>query len=203
MTHITKIQPAVEPVSLSEMRAHLGISNANDTVRDSVISARITAVRQIIEIDINRPIVSQSIVCNLHDFPWACYRRSKIDLLKKLQSVVEIRYLDVDGVQQVLAPSEYKVITEEHCVLPVYGKTWPLARDEPASVQIEYIAGYGNANLDVPQFIKEAIMFAVGTWETYQSSLEGIGTYPPDVPNVATNMSHKEKDYRGIPWDLF
>ena len=46
MIDINKTPPATEPITLAEMRLHLGITQTADTARDAIISARITSARQ-------------------------------------------------------------------------------------------------------------------------------------------------------------
>lgn len=197
MNHVTKTPPTVEPISLGEMRAHLGISDASDTVRDSVISARITAAREWAEEYTRRRFITQTLVGYAHDFPWSCYHKNAVDLIAPLQSVTSVKYLDGDGNQQTLSASDYQVSTVNACVLPAYSKTWPDVREQPESVQIEYVAGYGDAGNAVPQSIKEAIMFIVSQWEIFQPAIEGMFR-PLDVPNAAKQLLNSYIDYREI-----
>lgn len=72
-----------------------------------------------------------------------------------LQSIAFIKYIDNDGVEQTLDPSEYLVDTssEPGRVTPVFGGTWPTPRQQSNSVTIRFVAGYGSAD-DVPPGIK-------------------------------------------------
>ena len=45
MLHRIFTEPEVEPVSLAEMRQHLGITQATDTSRDEILTARIKSAR--------------------------------------------------------------------------------------------------------------------------------------------------------------
>lgn len=195
MQHLTTTPPATEPVTLSEVRAHLGIVRADDTARDAVITARILAAREFAESYTHRRFITQTITafCGAFHEPWA--NNNPIHLISPLQSVTAIRYVDISGTLQTLAPADYLVGTLCGAVMPEYGKAWPEARDQLEAVKIEYIAGYGNAAA-VPQGIKEAIMFIIGQWEVFQSSIEGV-LRPFTIPNAAKQLLDPFIDYRG------
>ncbi len=47
---------------------------------------------------------------------------------------------------------------------PVYLEFWPTdVRYQPASVKIDFVAGYGTPD-DVPDTFKQAILLTVGSW---------------------------------------
>jgi uncharacterized phiE125 gp8 family phage protein len=194
MKHITTTPPATEPVSLADMRLHLGIGQIDDTARDSVITARIVAAREFAESFINRRLITQTVtaVCGAFDAGWVS---EPINLLSPLQSVTEIRYINTAGVLTVLPSTEYLVGSYTAAVMPEYGKAWPDARNQLDAVQIQYVCGYGNAAA-VPQGIKEAIMFIVSQWEVFQSSIEGV-VRPFTIPNAAKELLTPFIDYRG------
>lgn len=143
MKHILKTAPAFEPVSLAEMRAHLGITQAADTARDSVITGRIVSARQWAENYTRTAYITQT---------WTAYAiafllpyNGRINLRSPLVSVTSVKYLDTDGVQQTLNASFYVVDTVGACIVPAYEADWPSVRHVLNSVQIEYICGYGPA----------------------------------------------------------
>jgi uncharacterized phiE125 gp8 family phage protein len=195
MKHITTTPPATEPVSLAEMRLHLGIGQIDDTVRDLVITSRIVAAREFVESFINRRLITQTVtaVCGAYDERWI--NNNPINLLAPLQSVTEIRYTNSGGVLTVMPSVDYLAGSYTAAVMPEYGKAWPEARDRLDAVQIAYVCGYGNA-ADVPQGIKEAIMFIVSQWEVFQSSIEGV-VRPFTIPNAAKELLTPFIDYRG------
>lgn len=180
MTFVLKTAPVEEPVTLAEMRAALGINDSTDTHRDAVITARISAARLWAEEHTRRSFVTQT---------WELYAdcfEDYFDLKSKLQSVTSVSYYDTDGVLQTLAADQYLVDTVNSRLYPAYGVSWPSTRDQVNAVIIEHVSGYGAASY-VPQGIKESIMFIVGHWENYQSSIEGavrISTIPYAVTQL-------------------
>ncbi len=201
MLHAIKTQPAAEPVTLEEMRGHLGISQAEDTARDSIITGRIISARQWSEAYTRAAYITQTWTGYAVDFP--CRHRlkathgqahNKIALKMPLQSVTHVKFLDVDGVQQTLDPSLYLVDTVTACIVPAYGQVWPSVRAQLNAVQVEYVCGYGDAEA-VPESIKDAIRFIVGQWEVFQNSIEGV-VRPFTIPNAAKQLLDNYIDMR-------
>ena len=80
----------------------------------------------------------------------------------KLQSVESIKYFDLDGIEQTLDSSEYKV-TNEDLYSRIYPVTeWPEATtDGYQNVIIEFTAGFGADNTSIPSDIQMAITLMV------------------------------------------
>jgi uncharacterized phiE125 gp8 family phage protein len=147
--------PAVEPVSLSEAKAHCRVDIADD---DDLITSLIVAARQVCETRIKRAFVKQTWELILDEFP--SQRRfngsnpgrawePEIRLpLPPLVSVASITYLDADGVTQTLVEgTDYQVLAgTPGRIVPAYGTTWPTARCQPGSVTIRFVAGYPGTN---------------------------------------------------------
>jgi uncharacterized phiE125 gp8 family phage protein len=196
MKHILKTAPSSEPVTLAEMRSHLGIIQPTDTARDTIISGRIISARQWAEQYTRRAFITQTWTAYGEDFPYDSANNHAIDLKSALISVTHVKYLDACGVQQTLAASGYLVDTVSNRIVPAYGESWPAVRRQSNSVQIEYVCGYGAA-ADVPESIKDAIKFIVGQWEVFQSSIEGV-IRPFTIPNAAKQLLEPYIDYRDI-----
>jgi uncharacterized phiE125 gp8 family phage protein len=191
MKHTLITPPAIEPVSLSEMREYLGITQADDTARDAIITARITAARQMVEDKTGRALITQTLT------GWAMTFEQQMPLIGNLQSVTSIQYTNTAAQVVTLDPSAYIVDTVGHCVLPSYGNAWPSVLDVPSAVRVQYVAGYGSTADDVPQILREAIKFIVGQWENYQATIEG-GLRPMTIPAAAWQLMQPEVDYRGL-----
>ncbi len=188
MTDKIKKQPTLEPVELAEMRSMLGITQTDDTERDAIILSRISSARKLCEINTRERFITQTWIKYVDCF----YNR--IRLLRPLQSITSVKYIDTDGIQQTLDPSNYKVNIVDGYLELGYGKSWPSARIESNAIEIEYICGYGNA-ADVPAPIKDAIKFWAAQWENYQGGIEGsvvVKTMPYAVKEILLDF----KDFR-------
>jgi uncharacterized phiE125 gp8 family phage protein len=100
-----------------------------------------------------------------------------------LQEVEFIKYLDADGVPQTLDPADYQVVTDELVgyVIPAYNGSWPAARCVPGSVQVQFIAGYGDEPEDVPADIRNWMYMAIATWFKQRESVI-TGTIVAELP---------------------
>ncbi|WP_427501374.1 head-tail connector protein [Methylomonas sp. MED-D] len=191
MIHTIKTAPAVEPLTLAEMRQYLGIGDPTAIDRDAVITARVKTARKIVENYTGRALINQTWQAVGEDFG------DVIMLVAPLVSVTSIKYTDSNGTQQTLAGSEYYVQTKNARIVTAYGKTWPTVRSDVEPVIVEYVAGYGADGDAVPGALKEAIALLVSVWEQFQSSQAGLG-YPPDLPNACRTLMNPYNDYRNI-----
>lgn len=149
--------PTVEPFTLAEVKSQLGIQTA-DTGSDTLITRRITEARQWAEDYMGRAIFTQTQEVRFDDFPplvglheRAMFpnRYQDFDAIKlpfpDLQSVVSVKYIDIDGTEQTITASDYVVDTYDYigAVRPAYGVAWPSVRPEANAVRVQYKCGYG------------------------------------------------------------
>lgn len=181
--------PVAEPISLIEAKEHLRVDVNDD---DVLISSLITAAREYAESICRRVFVTQRWKLVLDAFPSPSASLSEANyygqnwsiapgpiLMAKrdgvsgyeiipgvppLQSVESITYIDTDGVTQTLAPTAYKVDVASTMgrIVPAYGTTWPMARNEINAVEVSFTSGYGDP-VDVPRGIKNWMLIRIGT----------------------------------------
>lgn len=157
----TKIatEPTAEPITVAEARDQLHYVDSDE---DTYISGLIVAARELVEGPMNRAFVTQTWDMFLASFP------GEIELpYSPLSSVTSVKHLDADGTQQTLTvTTDYQVDTnsEPGRVLLAWNKSWPTIRpDQPASVEVRFVAGYGAASA-VPDSIKHQLRFIVAHW---------------------------------------
>ncbi|MCA3068118.1 MAG: phage head-tail connector protein [Rhodocyclaceae bacterium] len=149
--------PATEPVTLDEMKLHLRQDASVGVLEDAYISRMIKAARQRAQHLTQRAFITQTWGVKLDQFPDA------IELLPSpVVSVTSVKYLDVNNVEQTLAPADYVLdnFGLMGYIVPAYGKTWPDTYPEINAVRVEFIAGYGNAAA-VPECVKDYIFLIV------------------------------------------
>lgn len=152
-------QPAVEPLTLAEAKAHLRVTS---TAEDTLITSLIVAARKHVENLTRRALVSQVWDYFLDAFPgWG------LELpLPPLISVDAIKYLEsASGVLTTLDAAEYRVDTKRQPgrVTPEFGKSWPTTYGVVNAVEIRFTAGFADA-ASVPQEIKHALLLLIGAW---------------------------------------
>lgn len=155
--------PAVEPITLTEAKAHLRVDHSTD---DIIIAMYIAAARTDCEEWTGRAFVTQTWELVLDEFPV-----DEIMLPRPpLQSVTSIKYDDTAGVEQTLATTEYTVdnVSQPGWVVPVT-TGWPTSTFEGInSIRIRYVAGYINTDSpadltdNIPGSIKAAILLHLG-----------------------------------------
>lgn len=169
--------PATEPVTLSEAKSHLRI---DDTSEDTLITALISAARQVCENITRRAFVTQTYRLYINNFPFS---RRIVLPRAKLQSVTHIKYYDVNGNLQTLSDTNYYVDTYSEPG-EVYLKdefTWPIVQSGRINaVEIEYVVGYGVA-ANVPEAIKSAIKIYIAHLFEHREPII-TGTSQSNVP---------------------
>jgi uncharacterized phiE125 gp8 family phage protein len=157
--------PAGEPVSLAEAKLHLRVDVDDD---DSLIGSLIAAARQSAETLTGRQMITARWKLVLDAFPCHAILLSKCPV----QSVVNIQYLDMNGMSQTLPLVDYVVDTscEPARITPIFGKTWPPTLPQIGAVTITFDAGYGAASA-VPEGIKSWIKLRVGSLYAHREEM--------------------------------
>jgi uncharacterized phiE125 gp8 family phage protein len=191
----TTVSPAVEPVTLAEVKLQLKIETA-DTADDTLISNLIKAVRAYAEGYLNRAIIAQTIKLSLDEFP----REIRLPL-PPLHKVVSIRYKDTAGDWQTLASTVYDVDnqSEPGRIVLAYNQAWPGIRGDINGVEITINAGYAAT------FTADAtlnVLTAVG--RTYTDGdlvqLSNLGGALPT--NLSVGVDYYVRDVSGYTFKL-
>lgn len=148
--------PVGEPVTLAEAKLHLRADS--DTAEDTLITALIQSAREHVEAVTERALMPQTWTERQDSFPAVLALRGGA-----VSAVASVKYVDADGVQQTLDPAAYltDLTTEPATVRPAYGTQWPLTRQQPGAVVVQYSVGYADAD-SVPAALKAAILLIVG-----------------------------------------
>jgi phage conserved hypothetical protein, phiE125 gp8 family len=160
------VEPKLEPVSLAEVKAQIGIQST-DTDSDALITRRIVEARKWAENYTGRALIEQT-----REERWDCF----VDEHEcpSALTVVSVKYIDTDGVEQTLDAAQYVLDTYPFIphVRKAYDVTWPSVRYERNAVRIQYTAGYGPLATSVEPLIREAIILLVGHWMNFQAAAE-------------------------------
>lgn len=163
-------EPAIEPVTLSELCKHTECHEGED---DVYLSALIVRARKRFEFNTGRLLVEQQ---------WqAMHQRFSDALILKhapVREIVEITYLDASGTRQTLSPATYRLIKTESTsfIALVAGHAWPTVQcGQPDGVIVTYVAGHAgvtNGSIDASKTIgvstlelaKQAVMILAADW---------------------------------------
>jgi uncharacterized phiE125 gp8 family phage protein len=182
--------PSVEPVTVdTALRARLRLDGTDD---DADIGAMLAAARELVEAETHRSLITQTWSLFLDMFP---YQNMEIRVPRApLQSVTWIKYYDLDGTLQTLDPSLYHVATarEPGAIWPVFNFIWPFTQySRPESVEIRFVAGYGNAASNVPNAALEAIKVLVADRYTHRGD-DSQTPIPPAARRLLNTLEYGE-----------
>jgi len=162
-------KPTEEPVTLDEAKLHCRLDHDDE---DSLMETLIATARQYGETFTGRSFCTQTIKYYLDKWP-----SGNVIYLPRppVQSVTSVKWTDNEGTETTLTEGDdYEVDTDSEparLILP-YGEKWPtgtLATKNP--IEIEYIAGYGDAS-DVPEYVQAAIkLYIAGLYENREAVL--------------------------------
>lgn len=174
-----KTPPAAEPVTLSEAKSYLRITDSND---DAFITALISAARRRCEEYTQRVLITQTWTLWLDYLPGNRYapQDAEQDLpinyggclyeaislpYPPLQSVTSMRSYAADDSATVFSASNYLVDTasEPGRICLNQGAIWPVQGRRFNGYEIEYIAGYGSAGSSVPEDLRQGMLFLLKT----------------------------------------
>lgn len=174
------VGPAVEPLEVSEVKAHLRIDHGEE---DLWLRAAIVAVRQRMENFLGRGLITQTWESVWHTWPGG----GELELRPApLQSVVSVKYVDGAGVEGTMAAGEYVVDTRAMVgrVVLRSGASWPWPAGGLAAangVVVRYVVGYGPKAKDVPQFLRSVMLLWVGDLYEHRESV-AVGTIATKLP---------------------
>lgn len=179
MTLQILIPPASEPVSLSEAKAALRVT---DTVEDALISRLISAARQRIERALGLGLIGATY---RETFDRWGPRRLKSGAIRlrmgPLLSVTAIRVADSAGSFLVIDPGLYsaRVATRPGLIAPTAAGL-PEAGMATGGLQIDYRCGFGETAADVPEPLRQAVLGLVAHgFENRDEAKAPIGLVEP------------------------
>jgi uncharacterized phiE125 gp8 family phage protein len=170
-------EPDVEPITLADLRLHLGIvpyevdsNGAGDHPHDAMIMAMLAAARTHAEEFTGRSIALKTYELRLDGWP----EDTEVELpMPPLVSIESVKYIDADEVEQTISATDYVIDTYEPTagwLLPASGTTWPTPLAVVNCVRIRYRAGYQVPEPDsspedapdLPGAIRAALLLLVG-----------------------------------------
>lgn len=164
--------PSLEPLDLDEVKKQRRFTA---TGLDTLFDLWISAAREHFESETGVQLMTATWEYWLDQFPG----QPLIELPHPpLQSVLQVVYDDVDGVEQVLDPTVYRVIAPQGdlCRRGVValrpGLTWPVTAGQSKAVRVQYLAGYGSAPGMVPEIIRHALLMLVGHFHRFGEEVQ-------------------------------
>lgn len=169
------VDSSVEPVSLVEAKNHMRVAHDSE---DELISALIRAARREVEQATSTALIVQSWRLALDDWP-----KSEMVLLQRtpVREILSITIFDADGAGSVLPPEHYQLDSFSRPAR-LFLRRKPVPGLELNGIEIDFLAGFGEAGTDVPDLLKRAILMLVAHWYEFRG-VYGAESQPVSFPN--------------------
>lgn len=166
-TWTTKIitEPAVEPVTLEQVKNHSRITHIED---DSWLLMAMVVARQFIEKTCELSLITQTRRTTFDGFrkPWLTLAYGPTI------SISGIEYYDQTNTLQTLANYQAALESNPCMIVPAAGQAWPQTMpNRMDAVKVTYVAGYGDPE-NVPAALRQAILLLVDHWYSNRSAVE-------------------------------
>lgn len=160
MKSILTSPPAIEPVSLAEVKMHLRIDGEAE---DALLAKLIGAARRHVEAATGLALIAQSWSIFLDRWPAGPI----VELpAAPLAAIEKVRVYGEDDAASTLDPAHYYADTLMRQARLVLRRErwWPLPGRAANGIEIKVLAGYGEEPGDVPEGLRLAILRLVACW---------------------------------------
>lgn len=178
--------PTVEPVTLSEAKAHCRVDTTAD---DAYIAGLIQTAREWVESYLDRSIIHTQWVMRLDKFPDDGTMDLELPRPPMVASgtatAVAVTFTFENGTTSTYSTASYRVdrASTPGSVKTLYGQAWPPHLMDDNSISVTWWGGYGASGTDVPAPIRHAILMLVAHWyDGARQAAVSTGAVPQDVP---------------------
>ena len=182
MNLVLTAPPAIEPVTVEEAKAYLRIDHGHE---DAVLASLITASRLHIETALNLALVSQRWLWQFDRWP----KSYIVELpLRPVQSIESVR-VKIDDDRETLLSSDYYILecTNQSAQLISQSGIWPQPSVPRGGIEIEFIAGFGEASELVPAPIRQALLMLVAHWYENREPVS-VGQSASQIPDTVSAL---------------
>jgi uncharacterized phiE125 gp8 family phage protein len=174
MTLYRTVEPATEPVALAEAKQHLRIHHDSE---DTLIGGLVRAAREDVERATGLALINQSWRLALDDWPADGVLTLTRCPVKEINAVTAY---GAEGEARVLDPADYFADLGSRPAR-LHFETSPEPLRVMNGVEVDFLAGYGEAGPDVPDLIKRSILVLVAHWYEFRAAVGPAGqpvSYP-------------------------
>ena len=191
-------EPAVEPVTLAEAKAHLRVDISDD---DALISAIIKAAREFCEEYLDRTLVHTRWTMRADGFPHNGLEDVELPRPPMAQAgtttTVVLTYTLETGATATYSTASYRVdrYATPGAVKTLYGQAWPSHLIDDNSISVTWWGGYGADGTSVPAAIRSAmLMLCSHLYEHRTAVAPGMSEVPFGVKALLD--THRWGSYR-------
>ena len=163
-------EPAVEPVTLAEAKAHLRVDISED---DALIGAIVKAAREFCEEYLDRSLVHTQWTMRMDALPWEIELPRPPVAQAGTTTATVVTYTLETQATATLDASTYRVdrTATPGVIRTVYGGTWPGHLSDQNSVSVTWWGGYGSDGTAVPAAIRSAMLMLVASLYEHRSAV--------------------------------
>lgn len=174
MTLLRTVDPAVEPISVVEMKRHLRISHDSE---DDFLSGLIRAAREDVERSTGLAMINQTWRLALDRWP----ENGCVPLARHpVRELLSVTVFGREGEASLLNPTDYQIDTlSRPARLHIERRREPLRSMN--GIEIDFSAGFGEAGTDVPDLLKRAVTLLVAHWYEFRAAF-GPADQPVSYP---------------------
>ena len=174
MTLFRTVDPAVEPVTLAEAKAHLRLDHGGE---DALLTGLIRAARDEVEKSAGLALIDQSWRLALDRWP-----RNGCALIVKhpVKEILSVTAYGPDGEASLIDPDTYEFDgLSRPARLHFSAETRPLRAMN--GVEVDFAGGFGGAGPGVPDLLKWAVLVRGADWFEFRAAF-GPGDQPVSFP---------------------
>ncbi len=183
--------PALEPVSLEEVKAHLRIDHTDE---DVLLAALVTAGRIHLETTLGLSFLTQQWILVLDQWP----AQQSVSLpLGPVQQITAITLYDEDDQASAIDSSSYALDAISQPSRVVWRAS--ISRPRPGraynGIEISLTTGFGSNAVDVPQPLRQAILLLVAHWYENREPV-ALATEIKEVPQMVSMLTNSYRRVR-------
>jgi uncharacterized phiE125 gp8 family phage protein len=166
---------ATEPVTLADAKAFARIDSTDD---DALVTSLIASARHVVEGYTGRALINQTWTATLDFLPGAItYELSP----RPISSVTSIKGINEDGTETALTLPADIILDGANAAIGIKSTAATLSSDRTKNAfEIVFVAGYGAAAANVPEWAKTAIKQLVAHW--YENRETAVEKGAKEVP---------------------
>ncbi|KQV63828.1 phage head-tail connector protein [Rhizobium sp. Root1220] len=174
MTYAPVTPPAVEALTLADVKAHLRL---DDGLEDALLASLIRVSRDHLERTTGLCLIAQT---------WRLYLDSApedgvIQILRgPVQAVESLTLYDVSG-EELAVPLTGHILDGTARPARLVLKLGPNAARPINGIEIDFIAGFGESGVDVPDALKRAMLMHIARMFAFRGAVS-VEDQPADVP---------------------
>lgn len=174
--------PAVEPVTLDEVKAHLRIDG---NLEDVLLSSLILTSRLHIEASLDVALIDQTWTLRLDRWPKTC----DVEIpLSPLHAITSVKVKDASSMWLTVPPTSYLTDVASRPPRLVFNAAGrPVPGTRAAGIEIVFSAGFGSTPASVPAPLRHAIILLVAHWYEHRDATEA-GSPEARIPSVISDL---------------